>query len=60
MVAKRPEHPLPDLQQLHLPMDNAREAPLRQPPAVGEHTRDVLAEAGFTPDEIDLITQERP
>jgi crotonobetainyl-CoA:carnitine CoA-transferase CaiB-like acyl-CoA transferase len=51
---------IPDLQQLHLPMDGGREAPLRQPPAVGEHTGAVLAEAGFSPEEIATITEERP
>jgi crotonobetainyl-CoA:carnitine CoA-transferase CaiB-like acyl-CoA transferase len=39
-------------------MDGGREAPLRQPPAVGEHTGEVLAEAGFDPDEIARITEE--
>ncbi|MBA3742658.1 CoA transferase [Sporichthya sp.] len=51
---------IPDLQQLHLPMDGGREALLRQPPAVGEHTGAVLAEAGFSPEEIAAITEERP
>jgi crotonobetainyl-CoA:carnitine CoA-transferase CaiB-like acyl-CoA transferase len=60
LLAAADEGRIPGLQQLHLPMDNAREAPLRQPPAVGEHTAAVLAEAGFTPDEIATITQEGP
>jgi crotonobetainyl-CoA:carnitine CoA-transferase CaiB-like acyl-CoA transferase len=50
---------IPDLQQLHLPMDREREAPLRQPPAVGEHTEAVLLEAGYSADEIAAITEER-
>ncbi|WP_211210865.1 CaiB/BaiF CoA transferase family protein [Sporichthya polymorpha] len=49
---------IPDLQQLHLPMDNERSAPLRQPPVVGEHTDEVLAEAGFSADDIAKITEE--
>ncbi|HEY2834075.1 MAG TPA: CoA transferase [Sporichthyaceae bacterium] len=51
---------IPGLQQLHLPMDVARTAPMRQPPAVGEHTEEVLAEAGYSADEIALITAPSP
>ncbi|WP_200945099.1 CaiB/BaiF CoA transferase family protein [Nocardioides sp. Root1257] len=40
------------LQQMHLPMDLARSAPRRQAPAVGEHTAEVLREAGLTEDDV--------
>jgi crotonobetainyl-CoA:carnitine CoA-transferase CaiB-like acyl-CoA transferase len=43
------------LQQMHLPMDLDRSAPRRQAPAVGEHTAEVLREAGVPEDDIDLI-----
>jgi crotonobetainyl-CoA:carnitine CoA-transferase CaiB-like acyl-CoA transferase len=43
------------LQQIHLPMDLARSAPRRQAPAVGEHTAEVLREAGLPEDDIELI-----
>lgn len=46
-----------DLMQIHLPMDRERSAPRRQAPAVGEHTESVLAEAGFTPDEVAAVVQ---
>ncbi|MGQ0631294.1 MAG: CaiB/BaiF CoA transferase family protein [Sporichthyaceae bacterium] len=39
---------IPGLKQLHLPMDVARAAPLRQPPAVGEHSAEILTEAGYS------------
>jgi crotonobetainyl-CoA:carnitine CoA-transferase CaiB-like acyl-CoA transferase len=45
------------LQQLHLPMDRGRTAPRRQAPAVGEHTEQVLREAGLSEVEIVLLTQ---
>ncbi|MGQ0626261.1 MAG: CaiB/BaiF CoA transferase family protein [Sporichthyaceae bacterium] len=43
------------LKQLRLPMDGARAAPLRQPPAVGEHSRQILAEAGCSPEQISRL-----
>ena len=43
------------LQQMHLPMDLDRSAPRRQAPAVGEHTEQVLREAGIPDDDIELI-----
>jgi crotonobetainyl-CoA:carnitine CoA-transferase CaiB-like acyl-CoA transferase len=36
-----------DLRLVHLPMDRDRQAPRRQPPAAGEHTREILAELGL-------------
>jgi crotonobetainyl-CoA:carnitine CoA-transferase CaiB-like acyl-CoA transferase len=47
---------IPDLRQLRLPIDVERTAPLRQPPAVGEHTEEVLAQAGYSPADIARIT----
>lgn len=43
------------LQQMHLPIDLTRSAPRRQAPAVGEHTAEVLREAGLSDDDIKLI-----
>lgn len=43
---------IPGLKQLRLPIDNESRCAVREPPAVGEHTAEVLAEAGLTPDEI--------
>jgi crotonobetainyl-CoA:carnitine CoA-transferase CaiB-like acyl-CoA transferase len=40
------------LQQLRLPIDTAGECPMVEPPELGQHTTAVLAEAGFTADEI--------
>jgi crotonobetainyl-CoA:carnitine CoA-transferase CaiB-like acyl-CoA transferase len=31
----------------------------RYPPAIGEHTQEVLGEAGFRPDEIAELSRER-
>ena len=36
--------PIANLGQVRLPMDTERQAPLRQPPAVGEHSAEVLRE----------------
>lgn len=46
------------LQQVHLPIDLTRSAPRRQAPAVGEHTEEVLQEAGFPDDAIQLIVAD--
>lgn len=43
------------LKQLRLPIDPDGVCAVREPPAVGEHTADVLAEAGLSPDEIQRI-----
>jgi crotonobetainyl-CoA:carnitine CoA-transferase CaiB-like acyl-CoA transferase len=54
--ALRPEpHPrLPDYRAVALPprWDGARADPRRHPPAVGEHTYEILEEAGFSRDEV--------
>jgi crotonobetainyl-CoA:carnitine CoA-transferase CaiB-like acyl-CoA transferase len=42
--------------QLRLPLDQDRDLPLSAPPGLGQHTTEVLAEAGFTDAEIlDLV-----
>jgi crotonobetainyl-CoA:carnitine CoA-transferase CaiB-like acyl-CoA transferase len=43
------------LQQVRLPIDADGDCPLPQPPALGEHTRQVLAEAGLAAGEIDAL-----
>jgi crotonobetainyl-CoA:carnitine CoA-transferase CaiB-like acyl-CoA transferase len=43
---------VPGLRQLRLPIDTDGVCPVREPPAVGEHTREVLLEAGLDPDRI--------
>jgi crotonobetainyl-CoA:carnitine CoA-transferase CaiB-like acyl-CoA transferase len=44
--------------QLRLPIDTAGECVMREPPALGQDTAAVLAEAGLTPDEIDALLPE--
>lgn len=43
------------LQQLRLPIDTGGDCSLREPPALGRDTADVLAQAGLTRDEIDAV-----
>jgi crotonobetainyl-CoA:carnitine CoA-transferase CaiB-like acyl-CoA transferase len=43
---------VPGLRLLRLPIDTDGVCPVREPPAVGEHTREVLLEAGLGPDQI--------
>lgn len=45
---------------LRLPIDHERESPYRPAPKLGEHTRQVLVEAGFTDEEIDALRRETP
>lgn len=44
-----------DLKQIRLPIDEQVDCPMSQPPVLGAHTREVLAEAGFTATEIDRL-----
>jgi crotonobetainyl-CoA:carnitine CoA-transferase CaiB-like acyl-CoA transferase len=39
--------------------DHQRPGVTRQPPKIGEHSAEVLAEAGFTGDEIAALTKSR-
>lgn len=43
---------VPGLRQLRLPIDTEGVCPMHEPPAVGQHTREVLTEAGVDPDQI--------
>jgi crotonobetainyl-CoA:carnitine CoA-transferase CaiB-like acyl-CoA transferase len=43
---------VPGLRQLRLPIDTEGVCPMREPPAVGQHTVEVLTEAGLLPDQI--------
>ncbi len=43
---------VPGLRQIRLPIDGGSECAMAQPPALGADTRQVLAEAGLTPEEI--------
>jgi len=47
------------LQQVRLPIDSGGDCRLPQPPALGEHTTQVLAEAGLAAEEIDALTRAR-
>ncbi|MCZ4278486.1 CaiB/BaiF CoA transferase family protein [Rhodococcoides yunnanense] len=57
LIAPVSEGRIADLLQIHLPMDGERSAPRRPAPSVGEHTESVLAEAGFTPDEVAAVVE---
>ena len=45
------------LQQLRLPIDIDGTCAMREPPALGQHTAEVLSEAGLCPEEIALLTE---
>jgi crotonobetainyl-CoA:carnitine CoA-transferase CaiB-like acyl-CoA transferase len=47
------------LKQLRLPLDTSGVCPMREPPAVGQHTAEVLAEAGLSPDAIARLVPAR-
>jgi crotonobetainyl-CoA:carnitine CoA-transferase CaiB-like acyl-CoA transferase len=49
--------PVPGLRQIRLPIDAGGECAMTQPPALGAHTRQILAEAGLAPEEIDALEQ---
>jgi crotonobetainyl-CoA:carnitine CoA-transferase CaiB-like acyl-CoA transferase len=54
-------HPdVPDLRVVGTPMsfDGARPAPRRPPPRLGEHSRQVLAEAGYSEEEIEALCRQ--
>lgn len=42
----------PAAAQVRLPLDQDRDLPLVSPPPLGQHTEDILREAGFAPEEI--------
>jgi crotonobetainyl-CoA:carnitine CoA-transferase CaiB-like acyl-CoA transferase len=43
---------IPGLKQLRLPIDTDHECSMTEPPSLGQHTEQVLAESGFSPEEI--------
>lgn len=45
----------PGVRLVRLPFDDARPPQLRRPPTLGEHSEEILAEAGFAQDEIDRL-----
>jgi crotonobetainyl-CoA:carnitine CoA-transferase CaiB-like acyl-CoA transferase len=48
----------PALDQLRIPIDVDGECVRRPPPRLGEHTREVLGEAGFSAAEIDVLMRQ--
>lgn len=57
MLAPTPHPTIPDLQTVALPVrwDDARVAPRRAPPRVGEHSVEVLRELGLDPAEVERL-----
>jgi crotonobetainyl-CoA:carnitine CoA-transferase CaiB-like acyl-CoA transferase len=51
---------IPDLRLPALPLsfEGERATHASAPPSVGEHTADILAEAGYSPDEIDALARD--
>jgi crotonobetainyl-CoA:carnitine CoA-transferase CaiB-like acyl-CoA transferase len=50
----------PGLRLVRVPFDDARPPRLRRPPALGEHSEEVLREAGFATDEIGALLAAAP
>lgn len=57
LIALAEDGRIPGLQQVHLPMDRDRSAPRRPAPDVGEHTEQVLREAGVDEQQISRVTE---
>lgn len=49
---------IPGLKQLRLPIDLDRACRMGEPPGLGQHTEEVLREAGLKPEEIRAVTPE--
>lgn len=50
---------IPGLKQVRLPIDEDGDCPMTQPPALGTHTEEVLAQAGLAASEIRHLVMER-
>jgi crotonobetainyl-CoA:carnitine CoA-transferase CaiB-like acyl-CoA transferase len=50
----------PGLRLVRVPFDDARPPVLRRPPALGEHSEEVLTEAGFDHDEVGRLLESSP
>ena len=47
----------PRAAQIRLPLDRGRDLPLHTPPTLGQHTEEILRDAGFTPEEIQVLVR---